>query len=92
MAKKGIYSKTPVVPAKQIAGTNPISGPGIGGGEPRTVPQAQPTIHGFDMPAHTFRMPAVKGSHGFGHVARMKQGHLRMSGSPSAHRVGSKKS
>ncbi len=90
MAKKPLYSQTPVVPAKQIAGTNPIGTVALGGATPRTVPQAQPTIHGFDTPAHTFRTPSVKGAHGFGHIAKLRQGNHRLSGVPTAHRVGKK--
>jgi hypothetical protein len=81
MAKKPFYSKTPVVPEKQIAGKNPIPGPELGGQVTSpTVPRHQGFTKAFG--------PHVKTPHGYGHAPHAKQGHLRMSGVPTAHRLG----
>ena len=90
MAKKPLYSDTPVVPKKKIAGTNPVGAVSIGSPVPTSVPQKQPGLHGLDVVPHTFRTPGIKGSHGYGHVAKLKQGHHRLSGVPGAHKLGSK--
>lgn len=90
MAKKPIYSEIPVVPKKTIAGTNPMGTVALGGAKSPTVPQKASSIHGLDVPAHTFRTPSIKGAHGYGHVAKMKQGHLRVSGVPGAAKIGTK--
>lgn len=88
--KQGIYAKQPSVSKKKISDTNPVGTVGLGAEPSRLTPQRQPSIHGLDVPAHTFRTPSIKGSHGYGHVAKMKQGNHRMSGVPKAHRIGSK--
>lgn len=90
MAKKPLYSNTPVVPAKQIAGTNPVGTIALGAGMSPLTPKKQPTIHGLNVPPHTFRSPSIKGAHGYGHVAKLKQGHYRLSGVPTAHKLGGK--
>ncbi len=92
MPKKAeFYSKTPVVPAKKLAGTNPMPGPQVGVLGPPTVPERPGAIHGLGTPTKHFGHPNVKGSHGWGHVASERKGHLRISGSPKAHQIGRRK-
>ena len=79
MAKKPFYSKTPAVPEKQIAGKNPIPGPALGEFAPPMAP-----MH----PGRTKALGPAKRAHGFGHPPHAKQGHYRMSGVPTAHRLG----
>lgn len=87
--KKSIYAKTLAVPGKKIAGTNPVGAQtAVGGLTPPMVPAKSAVLHGLGPVTKPIREPQVKGSHGFGHVAKLKQGHLRMSGNPAAHRVG----
>lgn len=85
---KSPYSQTPVVPASEIAGKNPIPGPGVGGYASPTVPQKTGTIHGLGTLEKPFGAGHVKGSHGFGHPPHARKGHFRLSGVPSAHQVG----
>lgn len=85
------YSSTPVVPAKKIAGKNPVPGPALGGATPTIVPTKIAFIHGFGPEARPFRHPSVHGAHGWGHVAKERHGHLRVSGNPRAHQLGRKK-
>jgi hypothetical protein len=40
--------------------------------------------------AYTFKPPAATNAHGFGHSGSQKHGPLRLSGSSSAHRIGSR--
>jgi hypothetical protein len=81
MAKKPFYSTAPAVPEKQIAGKNPIPGPEYGS---RVTSPTVPRHQGFTKAFG----PHVKTPHGFGHAPHAKQGHLRMSGVPTAHRLG----
>lgn len=83
---KSIYSQTPVVPKKQIAASNPMGTVSLGFGGARLAPQGPSTVHGFDVPAHSFKTPSVKGAHGYGRVAKIKRG----SGVPKPHRIGVK--
>ncbi len=72
----GLYSFTLHVPAKKIAGVNPIAGPVIGNDVTRLVPKRQP------------RLTGLAGPHGYGHAAHQRMGKLRLSGSKKAHRLG----
>lgn len=85
---KKFYSQTPVVPAGKIAGTNPIHGPALGSATPSIVPAHEGVIHGLSE--HHFGHPSVKGAHGYGHVAKLRQGHHRLSGHTGAHMLGMK--
>lgn len=76
-AKQGLYATQPAVPAKKIAGTNPIPTLVIVGSEtPRLIPWKQPRIAGY------------AGPHGYGHLLKHRSGHLRLSGNKKAHRIG----
>lgn len=88
MKPKGLYSKQPVASSKAIADKNPLGTVTVGPEVPKMVPQAPSSIHGLNVPAHSFKGASVKGSHGYGHIAKNRQGAHRMSGSPKAHRVG----
>lgn len=87
---KPLYANMPVAPKKKIAATNPLGTAQLGSATPRSVPQKEPTIHGLDIVPHSFKVPSIKGAKGFGNIAKVKQGHLRLSGNPKAHKVGSK--
>jgi len=86
---KKFYAQTPAVPASQIAGTNPIQGPSIGGLTSPTVPEKPGMSHGVVAPSKVFGHKGVPGAHGYGHPPHAKKGHYRLSGVPNAHRVGS---
>lgn len=88
MVKKGIYSTEPVAKAKGIANRNPVGTPQLGTMPLNVVPEKAGQAHGLGPTSHAFKQPSVKGAHGFGHVAHMKHGHLRLSGLESAHRLG----
>jgi hypothetical protein len=88
---KKFYSQTPVVSAKQVAGTNPIPGPGVGLLTSPTVPEKPGVIHGLGTPTKEFKHGQVKGSHGFGHPPHATKGHYRLSGVPNAHQLGKSK-
>jgi len=85
---KKFYSQTPVVPAKAIAGKNPIPGPSLGSGTSPTVPQEPGKAHGLGPHDKPFRAAHVKGAHGYGHPPKARSGHHRLSGHPQAHRLG----
>lgn len=89
MAKRGGFAQVPVAKPKAIAGTNPVGTVALGTATPTMVPDKQAVIHGLDVPAHTIGHPSVKGAKRYGHVAKL--GHMRLSGNPGAHRLGSKK-
>ncbi len=72
----GLYSNTLQVPAKKVAGTNPIVGPVLGSDVTRLVPKRQP------------RLTGLSGGHGYGHAPHQRFGKLRLSGSKRAHRIG----
>jgi len=86
--KKAPYSSGPAVPASKIAGSNPFGTVALGANAPPTVPHKPGIIHGEGPETRPFGHPSVKGAHGFGHVAKHKHGHLRMSGHVGAHRIG----
>jgi len=89
MPKKAkFYSQTPAVPAKRLAGTNPMPGPTLGSAVLPTTPTHQGRIHGLGTPEHPFGHRQVKGVHGYGHLPRQRQGHLRLSGLPTGHQIG----
>lgn len=87
---KKFYSQTPVVSEKQIAGKNPIAGPGVGNLTSPTVPEKPATVHGLGTPAKNFPHGQVPGAHGYGHPPHARKGHYRLSGNPKAHKLGSK--
>jgi hypothetical protein len=89
MAKRsGIYATEPVAKAKRIANTNPVGTVATGSSQPVTVPRHPGQLHGVGPIGEPFGHPSVKGSHGFGHVAHLRHGHLRLSGDTNAHRLG----
>lgn len=80
--KKSFYSQTPFVPAKKIAGVNPLGQVSIGAGTPPQIPKSPGgTTSGLGArPTHVFKH----------HLKPQRQhGHMRFSGHPSAHRIGS---
>ena len=90
MAKqKGIYATEPHAKPKKIANRNPVGDVQVGV-TPVTVPEKAGMAHGIGPVTQPFGHPSVRGAHGFGHVAHMKHGHLRLSGLESAHRLGAK--
>lgn len=88
--KQGFYSTEPVVPAKKIAGENPVGGVTLGTMNPRMVPEATGASHAFGPHEREFGTPHVKGAHGWGHPPHARKGHERLSGDPLAHRIGKK--
>ncbi len=86
--RKGIYATQPVVKGKRITTKNPVGTVQTGSLTPVPVPQHAGQIHGLGPVERPFGHPSVKGAHGWGHVAHLKQGHLRLSGMTSAHRLG----
>jgi hypothetical protein len=88
MAKdKGLYATEIPAKAKRTAYKNPVGTVQMGF-TPPTVPEHPGQLHGVGPTSHAFGHPSVRGAHGFGHVAHMKHGHLRLSGLESAHRLG----
>lgn len=87
---KKFYSQTPAVPASEIAGKNPIPGPGVGNYSSPTVPETPGVMHGVGTLSKPFRPGHVKGSHGYGHPPHAMKGHYRLSGKADAHRIGQK--
>ena len=86
--RKGIYATQPVVKGKRITTANPVGKVALGSATPTIVPQHAGQIHGLGPVERPFGHPSVKGAHGWGHVAHMKHGHLRLSGFTGAHRLG----
>jgi hypothetical protein len=81
MKKKSFYSSVPKAKAGQVSDKNPIPGPPLG------TRVTSPTVP--PMPGATKALgDHVKVPHGFRHPPHAKQGHLRMSGVPTAHRLG----
>lgn len=85
---KKFYSQTPVVPAKAIAGKNPIPGPELGRNSSPTVLQEPGKVHGLGPQGKSFKPGHVKGAHGYGHPPHARKGPYRLSGHPQAHRLG----
>lgn len=93
MAKKGGFYATELpVPAKQKADKNPYPGPQVGALSSPTVDENPGAVHGLGTPTAHFGHPGIKGegSRGYGHVAKLKHGALRLSGHPGAHMIGAK--
>lgn len=89
--KDSFYSKELPTPAKTRAGSNPLGGSiAVGAAKPPQVPAHEGVIHGLGTPSHAFKQASVKGSHGYGHVAKHRVGALRLSGSAKAHQLGKK--
>lgn len=84
------YATTPAVPAKKITGENPVGSVTLGSLRPPTVPEKVGVAHGLGPHEHNFRHPHIKGVHGYGHLPKQHQGHLRLSGAPAAHQLGKK--
>jgi hypothetical protein len=85
--KQGFYSTG--IPGKK--GTNPFGTVELGSAQVPTVPTPTGEIHGLGPHPKPFRKTFVKGAHGYGHLAKHREGHLRVSGSESAHRLGAGK-
>ena len=86
--KKGFYPKTPDVPGKQVAGSNPVGEQtAVGGLVPPTVPAKEGKAHGFGPVTEARSQPKPKGEVRYG---RFKLGKLRMSGDPKSHMIGSR--
>jgi hypothetical protein len=84
-SKKPFYASEPAVPAKKVAGENPVGKvqtPGVF--KPTSVPLHPGRTHALGP---VLRQPHPK-AHGFGHKAHQIEGALRLSGVPHAHKVG----
>jgi hypothetical protein len=84
MPKEVFYSTVPAVPAKKIAGLNPLNTRRNAVGEEGITIDQRPGITRGLAPIHKVH----KASHGFGHSLKHKKGHLRLSGHVGAHMVG----
>lgn len=75
---------------KKVSASNPVGSPSPQGDfrSPTVSKKFGGQLHGLGSPTEPFREPSVRGAHGFGHVAHMKKGHLRLSGYANAHRLG----
>lgn len=82
VAKKSIYASIPAVSKKGIAGSNPVGKVSIGGDEYPGVPKRQSSIHGLNVPPHTFKGANIKGAHSYGRVAKMKTGRTKIANAP----------
>jgi len=83
---KSIYP-TGIV-AKKAGSKNPVGTVELGSGQIPFVPTATGDIHGLGPHPKPFRKTYVKGAHGYGHLAKHRAGHLRISGMVDAHRLG----
>jgi hypothetical protein len=85
--KKPFYASEPAVPAKKLAGTNPVGKVETPGGfKPPTVPLHPGRTHALGP---VLRQPHTHpGPHGYGHKGKQLAGPLRLSGVMGAHRVG----
>lgn len=72
MGKK-LYAQVPKAAKKAIAGSNPVGSVTVGTGKLTILPQKQPSIHGLNVPPHSFRGASVKGANSYGRVAKMKR-------------------
>lgn len=86
----GFYDTEPHAPKEKIADKVPIQNASLGNDVPNIVPKTPGRFPGVSGEAHKFKGP-VGVSHGYGHAAHQRQGHLRMSGVPKAHRIGGKR-
>lgn len=85
MPKKSPYSQTPSVPAKKMAGTNPMGIILVGSGSPGMIPkQMGPQPRGL-TPKNEFSQPHP---HGFGQKLKHRKGNHRLSGSSKSHKLG----
>ena len=80
--KKGFYSQTPHVPAKKVAGTNPVGSVGHPGS------RALKMVPGHTAKRQPGRITGLGEPHGYGHAPHQHQGALRTSGHVGAHQVG----
>lgn len=89
MPKKQGFYPTGIV-AKKAGSTNPVGTVPLGSAPVPMVPEATGKIHSLGPHEKPFRKTYLKGSHGYGHLAKHRSGNLRLSGVPSAHRIGYK--
>ena len=84
----GFYDTEPHAPRKKLAtGKLTEQTSSLGNEVPKMVPQSPGRISGLGGPAHSFPK-APHASHGYGHPAPARIGHLRLSGHTGAHRIG----
>ena len=84
----GFYDTEPHAPANKIADKPNIQNASLGTETPKMVPHNPGRFDGLGGAPHHFGKPPAGGSHGFGHGAAMRVGSVRLSGHPSAHRIG----
>ena len=88
MAKE-FYDSEPHVPASKIAGNKLTEQTSSLGNETlKMVPQNPGRTTGLAGAAHAFAKPPIAHAHGFGHTAVQRVKGMRLSGHPSAHRIG----
>ena len=88
MAKE-FYTHGPHVPSSKIAGSKLTEQTGsLGEAPPKMVPAKPGRISGLGGEPHTFAKPPTAHAHGYGHDATQRVSGLRLSGHPSAHRIG----
>lgn len=75
MAKKPLYANVPVVPRKQIAGTNPMSNVSIGAEQSRLTPKKPMGIHGLKLSEQAFKTPSIRGAARYGQVGKLGAPH-----------------
>ncbi len=84
----GFYDTEPHAPGNKIADKPLTPPPAQGADRPSTVPPAPGRFDGMGGAAHHMGKPPMNGSHGYGHAAHQRSGHLRVSGHPGGHRIG----
>jgi hypothetical protein len=85
----GFYDTEPHAPGDKIADKPLAPPPAIGENAPAMVPKPPGRFAGMGGSPHHFGKSPVT-SHGFGHVAHQRHGHVRTSGHPRAHMIGKK--
>jgi hypothetical protein len=85
----GFYDTEPHAPGNKIADKPLTPPPAVGENAPAMVPKHPGRFEGLGGSPHHFSKPPVA-SHGFGHAVHQRQGSVRLSGHPSAHRIGKK--
>ena len=60
MVKKSSYAQIPAVPAKKVAGTNPVGKVAVGSGKPGIVPEKAGFSRGL-TPKNEFKQPKPHG-------------------------------
>ena len=74
-------------PGKKIAGGSPMGSVKSGPASTLMVPQKPALMHGVGQQEQLFRKASVPGAQKYGFVGKRN---LKMSGNPSAHRLGSR--